>query len=144
MENVEDIKLEKPNLFNIEAEQIVLGTIILNNDYLGKVNDILKSENFYEPAHQKIYDYIIQTTLRSNIVADSITLKLFFDNDETISKLGGSNYLSVLLNMVAGIVDITDYAIIIKDLSLKRKLGLLGEEMLNESYKNISSFTLQK
>ena len=100
MENVEDIKLEKPNLFNIEAEQIVLGTIILNNDYLGKVNDILKSENFYEPAHQKIYDYIIQTTLRSNIVADSITLKLFFDNDETISKLGGSNYLSVLLNNI--------------------------------------------
>lgn len=144
MENVEDIKLEKPNLFNIEAEQIVLGTIILNNDYLGKVNDILKSENFYEPAHQKIYDYIIQTTLRSNIVADSITLKLFFDNDETISKLGGSNYLSVLLNMGAGIIDITDYAIIIKDLSLKRKLVLIGEEIVNKSYKNSSSYTAQK
>ncbi len=136
--------LEKPKLFNIEAEQTVLGTIILNNDYLGKVNDILRTESFYEPAHQKIYDYIIQTTLRSNLVADSITLKLFFDNDEIISKIGGSNYLSVLLNMGAGVVDIVDYATIIKDLALKRELVLIGEDIVNKSYKNSSNETAQK
>ena len=124
--------LERPKLFNIEAEQTILGAIILNNDYLGKVNDILKSESFYEPAHQKIYDYIIQTTLRSNIVADSVTLKLFFDNDEVIKTLGGSSYLTVLLNMGTGIIDIVDYATIIKDLALKRELVSIGEEIVNK------------
>ena len=135
--------LERPKLFNVEAEQIILGAIILNNDYLGKVNDILKSESFYEPAHQKIYQYIIQTTLRSNIVADSVTLKLFFDNDEIIKTLGGSNYLSVLLNMGTGIIDVVDYATIIKDLALKRQLVEIGEEIVNNSYKNSSSYTAQ-
>ena len=136
--------MEKPKLFNIEAEQTVLGTIILNNDYLGKISDIIKTESFYEPAHQKIYDYIIQTTLRSNIVADSITLKLFFDNDELISKIGGSSYLGTLLNMGAGVVDITDYASIIKDLALKRELVSVGEEIISRSYKNISNEPAQK
>ena len=44
---MEENKLERPKLFNIEAEQAVLGTIIMNNDYLGKVNDIIKSSDFY-------------------------------------------------------------------------------------------------
>lgn len=139
-----DIISKKTKLFNIEAEQTVLGTIILNNDYLGKVNDILRTESFYEPAHQKIYEYIIQTTLRSNLVADSITLKLFFDNDDIISKIGGSSYLSTLLNMGAGVVDVTDYATIIKDLAIKRELVLVGEEIVNRAYKNDVHTTAQK
>lgn len=136
-------KLERPNLFNIEAEQAVLGTIILNNDYLGKVNDILKKEDFYESAHGKIYDHIMQTMLRSNIVADSITLKTFFENDEDVKNIGGSNYLSILLNAGTGIIDVVDYASIIKDLSLKRNLVLVGEEIVNNSYKNSSNIKAQ-
>jgi len=136
--------IKKSKLFNVEAEQTVLGTIILNNDYLSKVTDVLKTENFYEPVHQKIYDYIIQTTLRSNLVADSITLKLFFDNDEVIKTIGGSSYLTTLLNMGAGVVDITDYAFIIKDLALKRKLVLVGEEIVSKAYKTDNNEMAQK
>lgn len=138
-----EVKTERPNLFNIEAEQAVLGTIIRNNDYLGKVNDILKNEDFFETAHQKIYDYIIQTTLKSNIVADSVTLKTFFENNEEIKNIGGSNYLSVLLNAGTGIIDIIDYVTIIKDLALKRRLVLIGEEIVNNAYKNSSNIKAQ-
>ena len=141
---MEENKLERPKLFNIEAEQAVLGTIIMNNDYLGKVNDIIKSSDFYETAHAKIFDYIINTTLRSNIVADSITLKTFFENDEDIKNIGGSNYLSVLLNAGTGIIDIVDYANVIKDLSLKRNLVLIGENIVNNSYKKIYETKAQK
>ncbi|HSQ98011.1 MAG TPA: replicative DNA helicase [Rickettsiales bacterium] len=140
---MQEEKLERPNLFNIEAEQAVLGTIILNNEYLGKVNDILKSEDFYESAHQKIYEYIIHTTLKSNIVADSITLKTFFENDEDIKNIGGSNYLSILLNAGTGIIDVADYASVIKDLALKRHLVLIGEEIVNNSYKKSSNVKAQ-
>ncbi len=143
-ENTSVENLEKPKLFNVEAEQIILGSIIINNDYLGKVNDILKPESFYEVAHQRIYEHIVQTTLKSNIVADSITLKLFFDNDEVISQLTGSNYLSVLLKMGGGIVDIVDYANLVKDLAIKRKLVLVGEDIVNQSYKNSSSISSNK
>lgn len=141
---MEENKLERPKLFNIEAEQAVLGTIIMNNDYLGKVNDIIKSSDFYETAHAKIFDYIINTTLRSNIVADSITLKTFFENDEDIKNIGGSNYLSVLLNAGTGIIDIVDYANVIKDLSLKRNLVLIGENIVNNSYKKSYETKAQK
>ena len=141
---MEENKLERPKLFNIEAEQAVLGTIIMNNDYLGKVNDIIKSSDFYETAHAKIFDYIINTTLRSNIVADSITLKTFFENDEDIKNIGGSNYLSVLLNAGTGIIDIVDYANVIKDLSLKRNLVLIGENIVNSSYRRSYETKAQK
>lgn len=142
--DTENTTIERPKLFNLEAEQTVLGALILNNDYLGKINDILTADLFYEPSHQKIYEYIVKSTLRSNIVADSITLKSFFDSDETIADVGGSSYLSVLLNMGAGTVDIVDYATIIKDLALKRKLVLVGEEIVNRSYRNIANETATK
>jgi len=136
----EEIKIEKPNLFNVEAEQIVLGTVLLNNEYLGKITEILKTEYFYEPSHQKIYEHILHTTQRANIVADSVTLKYFFDNDETLKSIGGSNYLSILLNAGAGIVDIVDYAKIIHDLAVKRSLVFIGEEVVTTAYKeNITS-----
>jgi len=128
-------EIEKPNLFNVEAEQIVLGTIIINNEYLGKVIEILKKEYFYEPAHQVIFEHIIHTTQRANLVADSITLKTFFDHDDLLKTIGGSKYLSILLSMGAGIVDIVDYAKMIQDLALKRKLVFIGEEIVTDAYK---------
>ncbi|NLE03831.1 MAG: replicative DNA helicase [Crenarchaeota archaeon] len=136
--------VEKPSLFNIEAEQVVLGAIILNNDHLGKVSDIIKDENFYEPIHQRIFNYIVQSAMRSNIVADSVTLKLFFDNDELIREIGGSNYLSILLKMGTGVINVSDYASIIKDLYMKRQLVLIGENVVEKAYTNIMGEAAQK
>lgn len=119
-------------LYNIEAEQIVLGKIISNNDYLEKVSDILSTEYFYEIAHQEIYKYIIKTLQKSSIIADSVTLKNFFDTNETLISIGGSNYLSILLNYSIGIVNIVDYAKLIQDLAIKRKLIILGEEIVTD------------
>ena len=48
----------RPELSNIEAEQAVLGTVILNNEYLNRVSEFLREEHFYEPAHQNIYNQI--------------------------------------------------------------------------------------
>ena len=140
-ENNEVMTMEKASLFNIQAEQMVLGTVILNNEYLGKVIEILQKEHFYEPAHQVIFEHIIHTTQRANIVADSITLKSFFDMDDLLKTIGGSKYLSILLSMGAGIVDIVDYAKIIQDLALKRKLVVIGEEIVNDAYKKSTKTT---
>ena len=132
------------NLYNIEAEQIVLGKIISNNDYYLKVDDFLKEEYFYELAHKEIYSYIKKTIQKSSIVADSITLKNFFDSNEIIRAIGGSNYLSILLSNSSGIVDVVSYAKLIQDLAIKRKLTIIGEEIVSNVYKDSETETAQK
>ena len=127
---------EFKGLYNIEAEQIVLGKIILNNEYIGNVSDFLLPEFFYELAHQEIYKYISKTIHKSSIIADSITLRNFFDTNEILSAIGGSNYLSILINASVGIVDIVDYARLIQDLAIKRKLIMVGENIVTTINKN--------
>ncbi|MDR2760248.1 MAG: replicative DNA helicase [Rickettsiales bacterium] len=126
---------EYKGLYNIEAEQIVLGKIISNNDYFIRVADYLREEFFYELAHQEIYKYINVTLQKSSIVADSITLKNFFDRSEILSSIGGSNYLSMLLSVSTGILDVLSYAKLIQDLAVKRNLVIIGEDMVVNAYK---------
>ena len=76
-ENKPEIRKE---LFNIEAEQAVLGTIILNNEYLNRVSEFLREEHFYEPAHQKIFSQILHNVEKVNIIANQVTLKQFFES----------------------------------------------------------------
>jgi replicative DNA helicase len=125
----------RKELFNIEAEQAVLGTIILNNHYLSRVADFLLPEHFYEPAHQKIYSQIIHNVEKVNIVANQITLKQFFEDEMNIKAIGGANYLSTLLASASAIIDIADYAKLIFDLALKRELVIIGEDIVNLAYK---------
>ncbi len=123
-------------LNNIEAEQTILGTIIINNEYFNRVTEFLLPEHFYEPANQKIFEQISQTINKSNIIANQITLKQFFSNDEAVKGLGGISYLSTLLSRATGIIDITDYGKLVYDLALKRQLVNIGEEVIHNAYKS--------
>lgn len=127
--------IAKKELFNLEAEQAVLGTIILNNEYLNRVSEFLREEHFYEPAHQKIYTQIIHNIEKVNIVANQVTLKQFFESDQSIKAIGGALYLKTLLTSASMIIDIADYARLIQDLALKRELVMVGEEIVNRAYK---------
>lgn len=138
--NQETLKIE---LSNLEAEQSLLGTIILNNEYLSRVLEFLLPEHFYEPAHQKIYTQIIHNVEKVSIVANQITLKQFFENDENIKAIGGAKYLSTLLASASGIFDIADYGRIIYDLALKRKLVMIGEDVVNRVYKTENNLSAQ-
>jgi replicative DNA helicase len=138
--NQEILKIE---LSNLEAEQSLLGTIILNNEYLSRVLEFLLPEHFYEPAHQKIYAQIIHNVEKISIVANQITLKQFFENDENIKAIGGAKYLSTLLATASGIFDIADYGRIIYDLALKRKLVMIGEDVVNRVYKTENNLSAQ-
>ncbi len=139
--NQETLKTE---LSNLEAEQSLLGTIILNNEYLSRVLEFLLPEHFYEPAHQKIYAQIIHNVEKVSIVANAITLKQFFENDENIKAVGGAKYLSTLLASASGIFDIADYGRVIYDLALKRKLVMIGEDVVNRVYKTENNLSAQE
>jgi replicative DNA helicase len=133
--NKEEQKQETIELFNIEAEQCLLGTIILNNEYLSRVSEFLLPEHFYEQAHQKIYAQIIYNIDKTNIIANKVTLKQFFESDENVKSVGGALYLSNLLASASSIIDISHYGKLIHDLSVKRELAVIGEEIFNRSYK---------
>jgi len=136
------------NLYNLKAEQIVLGSIILNNEFFGKV-DFLQDYYFYDIAHQEIFKHLKELLIAEK-TADSITLKGFFNStienifdysaEELIQieskkkkRQKGLNYLGFLLSMGAGIVDIgivdiSDYAKMIEDLYKKKEMFKICNE----------------
>ena len=73
---VKDKFKELPN--NIEAEQSVLGSILLSNEIFDEINTIINSKNFYDPMHQKIFN-AIESLIYKGMLANPITLKNFFD-----------------------------------------------------------------
>ncbi len=125
---------ERSELSNLEAEQTVLGTVLLNNEYLSKVSEFLLPEHFYDPSHQRIYAQILHNVEKTNVIANKVTLKQFFNNDEVVKANGGANYLSTLLAQASAIINIADYGRLIQDLALKRKLVMIGEDIVNQAY----------
>ncbi len=125
----------RKELFNIEAEQAVLGTIILNNEYLNRVSEFLREEHFYEPAHRNIFAQILHNIEKVNIIANQVTLKQFFESDTAVKAAGGALYLSTLLATASAIIDISDYGRLIHDLALKRELSMVGEDIVNRVFK---------
>src|SRR6187549_3872878 len=80
---------------NIEAEQALLGAILVNNEAFYRVSDFLEPHHFFEPVHQKIYD-TARGLIRGNKVATPITLKTFLPPDVDIAGLSVSQYLARL------------------------------------------------
>jgi replicative DNA helicase len=144
VQNNQESVIKRTDLFNLEAEQVILGSIIINNEYSHRISEFLMPEHFYDPAHQKIYTQILHNINKVNIIANEVTLKQFFNNDETISSLGGALYLSTLLSKATGIIDITDYAHLVYDLALKRELVIIGEDIVNNTYKTDDQTSAQE
>src|SRR5690349_23302319 len=80
---------------NIEAEQALLGAILVNNEALYRVSDFLEPRHFFEPIHQKIYE-TAASLVRAGKVATPVTLKTFLPPDMDIAGLTGSQYLARL------------------------------------------------
>src|SRR6266542_5779114 len=78
---------------NIEAEQALLGAILVNNEALYRVSDFLEPSHFFEPAHQKIFE-LARSLIRAGKIATPITLKTFLPADVDIAGLTVSQYLA--------------------------------------------------
>jgi replicative DNA helicase len=118
---------------NYEAEQALLGALLHNNSSYEAIAEILRPEYFADAVHGRIYQAIGRLIDRGQI-ADPITLKDFFAQDEALQEVGGSQYLVQLAASVVSIINIKDYANTIRDLYLRRQLICLGEDVVNEAY----------
>jgi replicative DNA helicase len=112
---------------NVEAEQALLGSMLVNNGAAEKVQGFLEPEHFFELVHGRIFDSILKLLDRGQ-TADPVKLKPYFDNDEALSDMGGASYLARLAASAATIINTEDYARTIYDLAIRRELIQIGEE----------------
>jgi replicative DNA helicase len=118
---------------NIEAEQALLGAILVNNEAFYRVSDFLEPRHFFEPVHQNIYE-ITGSLIRVGKIANPVTLKTFLPADVDIAGLTVSQYLARLAAEATTVINAEDYGRTIYDLSMRRTLIVIGEDMVNVAF----------
>jgi len=113
---------------NIEAEQSLLGAIMLNNECFEDVSDIISSPCFYVPVNGQIFT-AIESLIAADQTADPITLRAYFEKNNELQRIEGGNYLVQLVNSVVSLSGVTDYARLVHDLYIRRQLILIGENV---------------
>ena len=125
-----DIK-ELPN--NIEAEQSIIGSILLNNEIFDEINLLINSKNFYDPMHQKIF-MAIEKLIYSGMLANPITLKNYFENEK--DELNIPNYLFKITKFSTSSRQAIEYSKLIYDLYVKRELIKISENIIDTAKSN--------
>jgi replicative DNA helicase len=117
---------------NIDAEQALLGAILVNNDAYYRVSDFLEPGHFFEDLHRRIYE-IATTLIKSGKVATPITLKTFL-GDQDLGGVTVSQYLARLAAEATTVINAEDYGRTVYDLAIRRSLISIGEGMVNVAY----------
>ena len=118
---------------NIEAEQSLLGAILVNNDAFYRVSDFLEPRHFFEPIHQHLYE-VAGSLIRLNKIATPVTLKTFVPAETDIGGMTVAQYLARLAAEATTIINAQDYGRTIYDLALRRDLIRIGEDLVNEAF----------
>ncbi len=128
---VQDKFKELPN--NIEAEQAVIGSIMVTNEIFDEINTIISSINFYDPMHQKIFN-AIESLIYKGMLANPITLKNYFENEK--DDLNVPEYLVKVTKFSTSIRQATEYSKIIYDMFVRRELIKISEETIDTAKGN--------
>jgi replicative DNA helicase len=118
---------------NVEAEQALLGAILVNNEAFYRVSDFLEPQHFFEPVHKAIFEVAAQL-IRANKVATPVTIKTFLPTDLAIGDINLATYLARLAAEATTIINAEDYGRTVHDLALRRSLIGIGEDMVNVAY----------
>lgn len=117
---------------NVEAEQALLGALLIDNRLVEDVQLLLRPAHFSEDVHGRIYEAILHTVDR-NLVANPITLKPKFQADAALAPLGGVGYLATLSANSAALIGARDFARQIYDLAVLRELIRVGRTMVEQA-----------
>ena len=128
---VNDNFKELPN--NIEAEQAVIGSILVTNELFDEINTIITSVNFYDPMHQKIFNSI-ESLIYKGMLANPITLKNYFQNDK--DEINIPEYLIKITKFSTSTRQAIEYSKIIYDMFVRRELIKISEETIDSAKQN--------
>jgi replicative DNA helicase len=120
---------------HIEAEQSILGGILIENDTINRVTEILDADDFYRDAHRKIFNALINLSERDE-PADLITLTNELRKIDQLDSIGGASYLASLIDSVPTAANIEYYAKIVKEKAILRKLIQTSTEIVTQSYED--------
>ena len=118
---------------NVEAEQALLGAILIDNAGFDRVSTFLEPDHFHLPVHGRIFEAARSLIARGR-VADPLTLKTFFEAENALEDVGGAQYLARLAASAVSLVHTEDYGRAIRDLSTRRGLVRIGEETAESAY----------
>ena len=113
---------------NIEAEQALLGAILINNEALGVVERLIEAEHFFEPIHQQIYG-VMANVIHAGKLATPVTLKNYLPVDLDIAGMSLNQYLARLCVEATTVINAPDYAKTISDLAHRRTMITIAAEM---------------
>jgi hypothetical protein len=125
-------RIQRPPPSNSEAEQRVLGAILVDNDVFHRV-DFLGAETFANALHGRIFESIAQL-ISAGEVANPVTMKNLFDGDSALEGNGGGQYLVQLAKAGALITNVEDYAKALVDLAARRAFIRLCEDSAEDAY----------
>ena len=120
---------------NIEAEQAVIGSILVSNDIYDEISHLIDAQKFFDPIHVKIYE-TIETLISKGLLANPITLKNHFENNEGLKELGGQEYLIKITKFSTTTKQTIDYANIVQEMHVRRELIKISESVLNQASSN--------
>ncbi len=119
---------------NLDAEQALLGAILVNNESMDRVSAFLEAHHFFDPLHQQIFETAAKL-IHAGKQATPITLRTFFESAEAISpNLSVPQYLGTLAANATTIINAEDYGRTVYDLATRRALIIIGEDMVNGAY----------
>ncbi len=128
---VKDQFKELPN--NIEAEQSVIGSILVSNDIFDEINTIISSVNFYDPMHQKIFE-AVESLIYKGMLANPITLKNYFEDEK--DDLNVPEYLVKITKFSTSVRQAIEYSKIIYDMFVRRELIKISEKTIDSAKLN--------
>jgi replicative DNA helicase len=117
---------------NVEAEAAFLGAALIDNRVIEELVTPLRPDHFFEPAHERIFERILQLLDRKAVVTP-VTLRPYFEADETLKELGGAAYLARLTSDGQGLLAPRELADQIYDLALLRELVAVGRNLVNDA-----------
>ena len=128
---VKDQFKELPN--NIEAEQAVIGSILVSNDIFDEISTIISSINFYDPMHQKIFE-AIESLIYKGMLANPITLKNYFEDEK--DDINVPEYLVKITKFSTSVRQTVEYSKIIYDMFVRRELIKISEQTIDSAKLN--------
>ena len=120
---------------NIEAEQAVIGSILVSNDIYDEITPIIDAQKFYDPIHMKIFE-TIEMLISKGLLANPITLKNYFENNEGLKELGGQEYLIKITKFSTSSKQAVDYANIVQEMHVRRELIKISQTTLDQASNN--------
>lgn len=118
---------------NLEAETATLGAVLLDPDALGRVLTYIRADDFYRNAHKRVFEAVLRLFDRSEEI-DLITLTHELRNEGSLEAAGGAGYVSSLTSAVPTSANVEYYARIVREMSLRRRLLAVSQEMIANAY----------